>query len=98
MVSTAYINIMQSPLSDTSDTFDTFFYIHEKFRNFFNINFKFCKSGDYVSDMSDVSNVSGCSIGSFSQVARSDRFSKIAVLKNKTLPSKIASSIMFTSH
>ena len=45
--------------------------------------------------MSDVSNVSGCSIGSFSQVARSAHFSKIAVLKNKTLPSKTASSIMF---
>lgn len=29
------------------------------------------------------------------QFARSARFSKIAVLKNKTLPSKTASSIMF---
>ena len=44
--------------------------------------------------MSDVSNVSGCSIGSFSQVARSAHFSKIAVLK-KTLLSKTAAPIMF---
>ena len=70
MVSTANINIVHPPLSDRSDTFDTFFYIHEKFRNFFNINFKFFKSGDYVSDMSDVSNVSGCSSRSFQQDCR----------------------------
>ena len=36
-----------------------------------------------------------CQMCQMCQVAQSAHFSKIAVLKNKTLPSKIASSIMF---
>ena len=36
-----------------------------------------------------------CQMCQMCQVAQSAHFSKIAILKNKTLPSKIASSIMF---